>query len=82
MPKSFKIEESTQPDNYVFDSKWLNNIYVNSKNPITPEGRYDKLFEDIIMNVTYLNVPEGSSDLYKKSSFWGKFKHIVEYNPE
>ena len=82
LPKSFKIKGSFQSPFAVFNSGVLKNIYVNSKNPITPEGEYSKLFEDITIHDAYLNVPEGSYDLYKKSSFWGKFKHIVEYNPE
>lgn len=84
LPKSFRIgkEGSTQSDKAVFNSKVLKTIYVNSENPITPKGRYSKLFDDLIINEAYLNVPEGTSDLYKKSPFWGKFKHIVEYNPE
>lgn len=78
LPKSFKVK-SESSDRTVFNSKELENIYVNSKNPITPEGNYGMLFNDVIINYAYLNVPEGCSDLYKKSPFWGKFRHIVEY---
>lgn len=78
LPKSFKIETSSSPRT-VFNSLALENIYVDSKNPITPEGGYDKLFDYSIISNAYLNVPEGCSDLYKKSPFWGKFRHIVEY---
>ena len=83
LPKSLKVSGGeTNQNPYVFDSLQLKNIYVNSKDPITPEGMNDYLFADFLRYEACLNVPEGSSGLYKKSKFWGKFIHIKEYNPE
>lgn len=82
LPGTIKIEGGDGFSEIVFNSKEIKDIYVNSKIPIKPEGKYYKLFKDIILYEAYLHVPKGSSDLYKESPFWGKFKHIVEYNPE
>lgn len=83
LPKSLKVlGGETNQNPYVFDSLQLKNIYVNSKDPITPEGRNDYLFADFLRYEACLYVPEGSSGLYKKSKFWGKFIDIEEYNPE
>lgn len=83
LPKSFKVSGGAPDQNpYVFDSLQLKNIYVNSKDPITPEGWNDYLFADFLRYEACLYVPEGSSGLYKKSKFWSKFINIEEYNPE
>lgn len=83
LPKSLKVlGGETNQNPYVFDSLQLKNIYVNSKDPITPEGSKDYLFADFLRYEACLYVPEGSSGLYEKSQFWGKFIHIKEYNPE
>lgn len=83
LPKSFKVSGGeTYRNPYVFDSPQLKNIYVNSKDPITPEGLSDYLFADFLRFEACLYVPEGRYALYKNSKFWGKFINIEEYNPE
>lgn len=81
LPESFKINGSTS-DGYVFNSTYLENIYVKSKDAKEPEGNKTLLFDDFLRYSACLKVPEGSLKYYKKSPFWGKFIDIREYNPE
>lgn len=81
LPESFKINASTG-DGYVFNSTYLENIYVKSKDAKEPIGDQTLLFDDFLRYSADLNVPEGSRNSYAKSKFWGKFKFIKEYNPE
>lgn len=81
LPESFKINASTSYG-YVFNSTYLENIYVKSKDAKEPEGSSKLLFDDFLRYSACLKVPEGSLKYYKKSPFWGKFIDIREYNPE
>lgn len=82
LPESFKINASTV-SGYVFNSTYLENIYVESKDAKEPIGDDQTLlFDDFLRYSACLKVPEGSLKYYKKSPFWGKFIDIREYNPE
>lgn len=85
-----QLEELTLPalfeissfEYYVFSSSVLKNIYRISDAPHPPLGDEELLFPDRIKREANLHVPEGSLQSYKESPFWGKFRHIEEYNPE
>ncbi len=68
----------------VFSSDTLNNIYINHNGFFCPciPGDINNLFSNDIIRRATLHVPYHSLDSYKKSEYWGKFKHIEEYNPE
>lgn len=85
-----QLEELTLPalfeissfEYYVFSSSVLKNIYRISDAPHPPLGDEELLFTNNIIRQAVLHVPEGSLKSYKESTYWGKFRHIEEYNPE
>ena len=83
LPQFFILdfEELSTP---IFSSNTLNNIYINHNGFFCPSvpGNINNLFTDDIIKQATLHVPYHSLDSYKKSEYWGKFKHIEEYNPE
>lgn len=78
LPARFEI--SSMEHYCIFSS--VKNIYRISLAPHPPMGDEELLFTNDIIRQAVLHVPEGSLKSYKESTYWGKFKHIEEYNPE
>lgn len=61
----------------------VKNVYLKGLNATSLDYLIAYLFDhDYAQHVVNLHVPEGSLKSYKEHPFWGKFKHIEEYNPE
>lgn len=83
LPNDFGVDDSDGTF-LIFSSSALKNIYIMGHSLSCPQvaGNINKLFTDDIIRQATLHVPEGSLKSYKESPYWGKFKHIEEYNPE
>ncbi len=82
LPNGFGVDDRnlTFP---IFSSSALKNIYMgHSLSCPQVAGNINNLVTNDILRQANLHVPEGSLQSYKESPFWGKFRHIEEYNPE